>query len=807
MGQGLRFAVLLASATAAPAAAADLAIRVIDPHGAPVRAAQITIRCPHASSTPQIGPTYRNGVFAAPQQVGCELTVDAAGFALWQGALDDVRNSGVVRLAIESIEERIEVRATALQVPWSPLSSAHVAGDALRLVGQDAALALRYAKARAGTTLREDRIYVDGLPAAHLPPASTIDTISINPDPFSVLYSEADQNIVDVVSTTPDRQFWWNGGLVPRKIGGRNPLAPDMTGERRILDLSVGGPVPWTPITFSADVNRTTTLDEKPVFSAFTGDPERAWSYSRARSLAIGLVGNWRPGFRTRASILSIRGEDDGVGVGGVVQPEAGMRGAVANDEARLVMDASHGEYRYRTGLSYADTDASFRASSNDVGLVVLEAITSGGAPTQMMRSMRRSWFWNSTITPTDSSWLVGWSLGSERNHEHVESNPNGQLLFGSLTEYEAARHGLGGGTWSLATGSVRQTLRSTTWVMYGQKEWRRSPTAVLRAGARVDYQSGDGVAVSPRLSGHATVRGVELQSGIGLFRHNWSNDILMQAQRFDAEEPQWFVSDVPFTAQRGDAPVHRIRTVLAANFTRPRSIVVRNSLTLRRSRASAGVEHTWTTGLNRPASRRVRSGDGWIDQLESSRTLRRHQLHVRGELAIGSGSLVAHYEWVLSHDNGSGPFSFLEFPGRPDREWARSAGVAPQNVSLVASLPTMRGINAGLIFTARSRTPLDVRTGLDPQGLRLYIDRGDRGRNSGCGPAYQSLDAFANRRVAIPFLTVRQLFVDVSLAAENLLGSANYETVGAVLASPLYGRPVAAQPGRSVRVSFRISQ
>ncbi|MGQ0815794.1 MAG: carboxypeptidase regulatory-like domain-containing protein, partial [Gemmatimonadota bacterium] len=57
---------------------------------------------------------------------------------------------------------------------WAPLASARLGAGIHALVGRDAERLMRFAKALAGTTLGEDRLYVDGLPASRLPAAQTI---------------------------------------------------------------------------------------------------------------------------------------------------------------------------------------------------------------------------------------------------------------------------------------------------------------------------------------------------------------------------------------------------------------------------------------------------------------------------------------------------------------------------------------------------------------------------------------------------------------------------------------------------------
>ncbi len=782
-------------------------LRVIDPLDAAIPGAEVTLVC-EGGGRPFRTTTSPVGIVWLPVRQDCELTVRAAGFAPWRGALTEAWTRGSVRLSIAPLEERVDVVGLTEPMLWAPLTSARLTPQDLALVGWDSALALRYAKARAGATLGADQVYVDGLPAAGLPPPTAIAELAVNPDPFSVLYSESDRNVIEIVSAVPDRTFRWSGGLLPRTLGARNPLAPEMSSERRDGHVSASGPVPWTPMTFAVDVNRVASREERPVFVSPGGPPERGLAEASAHSVAVVLVGHWHERLKTRLSVLSTRGTDSAVDVGGFVQPDAATGSRLASDELRLFVDAAGEQLRYRSGLLYGTSDTEFRARSEGLGLVVLDTVTAGGAPLAEMRLARRNWLWNNTLTPADASWTVGWSVASERVDEQLAPNPSGQVTFGSLEEYGAAMQGGAGGVWMRMTGTVRQALRLTTSAAFAEKAWRL-PGAALRAGLRLDYQSGDGLAASPRLSGQVTLRDFTLQSGVGLFRQNWSNDVLMQARRFESTSAEWLVSDVPLPDRAGDTEVERVRTVIAGNFHRPLSLVARHGMVFRRARLMSGLEYTWTAGRARPGSRRLAVVNGWVDRLESSRRLRRHQLHAVLEYGFAGATVLTHYEWVVSHDDGDGPFSF---PARQDdlaSEWARSAGMAPHQLSIVGQVPPVAGVSMGAILTVRSRAPLDIRSGTDAEGNRLYTDRGDHERNAGEGPGFQSIDLFAHRRVQLPYVRARgtPIFVDVTVSADSLIGAANHETVGAVLPSPYFGDPVAAHPGRTLRVGVRLSR
>jgi hypothetical protein len=101
---------------------------------------------------------------------------------------------------------------------------------------------------------------------------------------------------------------------------------------------------------------------------------------------------------------------------------------------------------------------------------------------------------------------------------------------------------------------------------------------------------------------------------------------------------------------------------------------------------------------------------------------------------------------------------------------------------------------------------PYNITTALDAAGNGLYVDRGGRARNSGDGPGYNLLSLYAYRRVSLPNAVVRgHLHLNLGLQADNILDNRNYISVGSIAGSPSFGRPMAAFPGRSLRVYVNV--
>ena len=378
-------------------------------------------------------------------------------------------------------------------------------------------------------------------------------------------------------------------------------------------------------------------------------------------------------------------------------------------------------------------------------------------------------------------------------------------MVFENAEAYADAQVGLGTGTWFGARGSGRTAYASTAVAPFVEADVLRSAHVRVRGGLRADYQSGGGTLVSPRVSGAATWRGSTLRWGGGVFVHDWTTGVLLQALENDRSHLDRVLATSAAFADAESGGTSRavpIDSRIADDLTRPRDLVLRASVERPWGSLTPGVEYTWTRATHRLGSRRLADGEGWVDLLESNRFARKHQLHLRLQAEARGQRIGVHYRWTRSRDDGDGPFSFPEAQDDLASEESRSAGIAAHELSAVASLRLPGDVSLTVVESWHGSTPFDVTTGTDPAGLGLFNFRGGRPRNSGDGPGYHSVSLYGSRRVALPLPGERKTCASVSLHVENLLNDRNYVVVGGVAGSPLLGVPLVALPGRSVRVS-----
>jgi hypothetical protein len=165
-------------------------------------------------------------------------------------------------------------------------------------------------------------------------------------------------------------------------------------------------------------------------------------------------------------------------------------------------------------------------------------------------------------------------------------------------------------------------------------------------------------------------------------------------------------------------------------------------------------------------------------------------------------------YEWMHSLDDTDGPFSYAEHYNDLQAEWARTAGVPAHNASLVGNLNLPHSFSLTIVGSVHSSSPYNIVTGRDVDNDGLFNDRGGLLRNSGNGPGYRSVSLYGSRRVNLSHFVrkyERANGIVVGLQVDDLLGNQNYLTIEPVEDSPLFGHPLSALPGRTVRLWFNL--
>src|ERR1035438_9844926 len=779
---------------------------VLDPQQRLVAGATVSLHCQGKTETRQ---TDHQGHFTFTRKAfpgDCSVTAASSGFARQEWTVGGDRVLAL-QLRLAEIKQTVSVPTDILSS--SPLASVSLSASDLKDISDSTIDLVAYAKRMAGVQSGSDHIYVDGLPTDTLPPAGTIDRITINADPF--------------LAKDTERKFKLDVGGFSFGPGTPNALNSHLNSTSETGRGMITGPVPNLPLAFTANGDFNYQRSEEPIEAVVPSIPgypmagvASAPTTAFHHSVTLGAYYARNDTLHANAS-LSLSGlTRSNMGVSGLTLPDAGMSEDLASHEFRATVTRTGLHSVYRGGLISNWSDTALRANSGSLGVSVLGAFVAGGADISHQTADSTRWTLKNVLTEELHGHVLTFGMTSSRNGDGKSEIPNasGRIEFDNVDQYTlSATTGAGTGTWFLTQGQGHAHYVSYNAAPFVESELLRSTNASVCGGFRADYQTNGGVQYSPRLSSVAGLHGFRFRAGTGMFVQNWPNWVFLNVVENDGHHlQQYLATDVSLSAVQEGVPALNLPTIVSQtepNLTPPREWISKASVEHPYKHFTPGVEYTWIVGTHLLGSQRLSVPAGWTDILESNRTSRQHQLHFRGQYEIKGQNFSAHYEWMHARDDSDGPFSFPARQNNLRNEWAPASNVAPHNVTLIGQF-RMKGTSVTLMEVLRSAVPLNITSGLDPEGNGLYTDRAGRTRNSEDGPAFRSLTLYAHRRFSVPRFSsesTRRVSFDGGLQVENLLDNKNYLTMGTIFGSPLFGQPLAALPGRSVRFSLNLAR
>ena len=803
--------------TAAALLVAGVAGVVVDPQDLSVRDARVELAC---GGRVQRATTDQHGRFAItdPADGPCVLSITRDGFAPFRGPLDrQQRDPLVVRLQIAPVQQRIDVVAPQHPHPSMTFGSILLSADgqSLRALGATAADVIRYAQLMAGTGTRRAEVLVDGLPSDALPPLDAIAHISINGDPFSAEYADADVSSIDIITKAPSRKVrFFMGGDMPG-VDGRDILAPALKTQSRFVNVGMMGPVPRLPVTFSASGSVGRASQQMPIQVDMPELGDRARSDTAAnRSESGSLSAHYARGaaLGVRGSFRESRAHGSNVGIGGITLRESASSSFYMTRDSRVTATYLSSRVLYEGGAVATSSESRSRANSAAPGITVGGDVIMGGAPIADSRRTLTRW---TTKHVVRSRSVRPWTLGAVMSGSHDANlnvpNSGGTFYFSDISAYREALAGGRTGTWSVARGAHGARFHSQAAAAFAQAEILRRGELALSGGLRADYQTAFGVMASPRLSLAARWRDVGVRAGAGMFVQRVPERLFLSVLENGGDHLRQFIAaDASLTAPIESTldALRSIQSRMSPEIARPRALQWRVSAERSIGAVTSALEYSVSDERKLLGSDRLPSGLEWVDVFASDRRAIRRRVHAYSRYSAKGQQLVVEYEWMHARDNTDGPFSFPARAGDIAAEWARSAGVSPHSVTMMGALALPAEISLNVTWNWRSRAPFNITTGRDAAGSGLFLDRGGLPRNSGDAPGFRTMSLYAHRRITWPraWAPLRGIGLNISVQADNILNDANYLSVGSVAGSATFGRPLAAYPGRSMRVLFSVS-
>ena len=794
---------------------------VIDPQQRLIAGATVSLSC---GSQTDMRKTDGKGAFVFVRPVfpeDCKIRVEYPNFAPLELAVGR-RRSFTLQLQLAELKQTVNARTDKL--PPSSLSSVSLSADDLKEISANGEDLLSYAKLAAGITSGPNSIYVDGMPADHGPPADRIESIVINADPFSAEYSDAGDTHIDISTTKPDHKFRVTslGAAIGTKA--RNGLNPNLHSSTNAATLGAIVPAPSLPFVFTTNVHYSDTQAEQPIVAVVPSVPGSsitsagsATSTDRNMLYGLGADSSGTQTLRVNAALYVITGRRVNMNVEGITLPEAGESQDTSAQELRATFTKTGDHFVSRGGISTDWFNADSNANSGQMGVSVSGDFIGGGAGNNHQNMQWSRWTLKDILQHDQKGrfWSIGATIARRADEENTIPNSYGQVYFDNAADYiSSANTGAGTGTGVISLGQGKAQYDSYTAAPFIEADLLRKPKIVVRGGLRADYQTAEGVHFSPRLSAVTGLRGFVLKAGSGMFVQPWANSIFVNMLEEDGNHlQQYLIENVSLSsnlATLAGVPESEIVSKATPDLIATRNWITKASIEHAYGSFLPGVEYTWTDGTHLLGSQRLgNSTTGWTDWLESNRAQRKHQIRALAQYRIRGQSFTARYEWVHARDDTDGPFSFPAQQSNIGGEWGPSSGMANHNLTFIAGSRVRKILTLSLVDSWHSPLPENITSGLDPEGDGLYTDRAGLSRNSGSGTYYNSMELFAHSRIALPKLLSQpkqKTYLDLYVQVLNLLDNRNYENLGTVLGSPLFGQPLSAEPGRSFQFSINFS-
>jgi hypothetical protein len=815
---------------------------ITDPAGLPVAGATVVLQKPDGSAVRSISST-ESGAFAFPAvpKGDYSLSVSSGGMEPYEKKITLQRDvTGInVPLQLADVSSAVTVTESAAAVDLAPqqnLNSVELERETLEnlpaldgdVLGAAAEFLDEGFVGPEGPTLVVDGVETSDIGVT----SSAIQEVRINRNPYSAEYSRPGSSRIEVITKQGTTDFHGDLRIFLRdfRLDARNAFAatrPEQ--QRRVYEGSLTGPLGKSgKTTFVVSAEREEDDQQSIVYAQLPGglhqenvpQPERDNEFSARvnRYHNDRHVFSWR--YRYEKEVI------EGLGIGGLVLPEAGYIGT----------EASHRYYFnhrwFATPQLFTELSLRFGTSEDTVEpynpdatrIVVQDAFTTGGAQRNSFTSRKSA----------ELAYTASWSKNNHMVRAGVllpnldgrslddRDNFGGTYTFASLTDYEAGRPL----SYTQNIGQPRLNYDTYAAALFVQDDFQIRPNLTLGAGLRWDWQNAvsDANNFAPRVSlawGIGGDRKTVLRTGFGVFYDRLRANLLADALRLDGiRVRQLYLIDPPYP-DPGVAgnPLTIPPTIFrfTENMRSPYLMQTGASLERQITPALTGsLTYSFTRGVSLfrsldanapfgPDSLRPLPNYAIIRQLEPSGTLKRHALSVNlrvrsGKFFRGAAIYTLGYASNFTDDEQELPPNSRDL----SREWSRAAWDRRHRLRMYGSWQLPAAFSLGTIFSASSGGPYEWTLGEDLNNDGLALERPfGVVRNALEEPGYVRFDLRLSRKFNIgPDGPSLALGID----AFNVLNRVNFTQVVGNESSPFFGQPVAAGPARRLQLSMRLS-
>ncbi|MCI0485740.1 MAG: carboxypeptidase regulatory-like domain-containing protein [Blastocatellia bacterium] len=680
-------------------------------------------------------------------------------------------------------------------------------------------------------------VIVDGLerPGKKVP-ASQIQEVRINQNPYSAEFSRPGRGRIEVI-TRPGSPAWngeFNFIFRDHRLDARNAFARERPDEqRRIYEGILSGPIGngnKTSFLFGFDREEE---DLQAIVFAQTPDGTVAENVANpSRDTEFSFRFNHEVSKKTTLSIrFEVAFDSTGNGgVGGfnlreVATDSTGRDQDIYFTHRRIISPHLINEF---TLLAEHDRGSTRSARPGISRIIVLDAFTGGGGQTD-----RRA-----TEYLLQLNEILSWNKGKHfvksglnipaisRRTLSDRTNFGGTFSFSTLADYLNNRPFL----FSINQGDGDLIFWQKELGLFVLDNILVRPNFSIGAGLRYDRQNhlGDNNNLAPRLSfafAPDKKRKTVLRGGAGIFYDRTGSGAISDRLRFDGQRlrqvtitdpgyPDPLSSGGMLSAEPGS--IVRFAPDIRSPYMLQFSLGIERQLT---GSLTATANYINTRGIKLFRSRNTNAPPpplyiarpdttiGVLRQIESSARSQAHALEfiLRGRMSRFFNGTIQ-YNLGRAYNNASGinslPADNYDLTG----EWSRAEFDERHRFNLLGTIEAGEWFNLGLTLSLASGRPYSLTTGRDRNRDAVASDRpaGVR-RNSLQGPGRATLNVGWAKEFQLkksgeedegPAITI-------GVDAFNVLNRTNYAGFVGNLSSPFFGLPVAARPARRMQLTL----
>ncbi|MCI0389384.1 MAG: TonB-dependent receptor [Acidobacteria bacterium] len=840
---GLALIAVIAGLGQTPTPSIEVSGVVLDPTGAAIPEAKVILRREGVSSE-QARTTNQRGQFRFTRLPSGKYEIEARkeGFKpdisqLSLGANPQAPLEIVLQIAEVRAEVAVDDRLN--QVNTNPNDNLNVIKldreelKKLPVLGNDVIGSLMNLLDAGSVGSGGATVIVDGLESRKKKvPASTIQEVRINQNPYSAEFSRPGRGRIEVITKAGSSEYHGEFNFIFRDhhLDARNAFATERPPEqRRIFEGNLNGPIRnGKKTTFLLSVNREEE-DLQSIVNARTpaGVVIENVAYPN-RDTELSMRVNHQAGARTTISIRYEHTFDsaENGGVGGFNLPEVasnstGREHQIYFTHRRIFSPKLINEFTMRAGHDSGST----RSLRLDIPrIVVPEFFTGGGGQTDRRGSE----------TQLQINEIISWTQGKHflrggvnipditRRGLSDRSNFVGMFTFSTVENYLNNRPY----SFSINQGDGRLVFWQGDFGLFAQDNILVRPNFSIGVGLRYDWQNylGDGNNLAPRLSfayAPDKSRKTVLRGGGGIFYDRTGSGPIGDILRFDGQRLRQVTITNPGypdplssgTLKTKPSNIVRfapdIRSPYTLQFNLGLERQLAKSLTATANYINTrGIKLFRSRDLNAPLSPPDRPDPtiGILRQIESAAHSQAHMLELmlRGRLSRFFNGTIQ-YNLGRASNNASGinsqPANNYDLTG----EWSRAEFDERHRFNLLGTIAAGDWFNLGMTLSLTSGRPYTLTTGLDdnkdgnanerPAGVR---------RNSLQGPGAATLDLRWSRE----FRLIRKKkdegpVITLGVDAFNVVNRINYAGFVGNLSSDLFGLPAAARPARRMQLTI----